>query len=73
MKVTWEGKRRSCSLSPNGDALNVVRGTLFPLRVRLTLGSPGLPGNMLLVILLSERLGSSVLGSACHPAGTLNF
>ncbi|MNP53886.1 hypothetical protein D3C76_1483990 [compost metagenome] len=31
-------------LSPLGMRLGCVRGTLFPLRVRLTLGAPGLPG-----------------------------
>ncbi len=41
-------QRRSCPLFPLGMRSEFVRGTLFPLRVRLTLGSPGLPGNTLL-------------------------
>ena len=39
-----DGEMLPCPLSPSGMRLGLVRGTLFPLRVRLTFGSPGLPG-----------------------------
>ncbi|WHX49172.1 hypothetical protein QNH46_00195 [Paenibacillus woosongensis] len=44
MGVTWEVHKRSCPLSPSGMRSTSVRGTLFPLRVRLTFSSPGQPG-----------------------------
>ena len=41
---TLDGMRRSYPLSPSGIRFTLACGTLFPLRVRLTFGSPGLPG-----------------------------
>ncbi len=63
-------KRCSCSAVPFGNALWLVRGTLFPLRVRLTFGAPGLPGKHAAECFCFRltRVGV-VLLAACRPDG----
>ncbi|MNP65883.1 hypothetical protein D3C76_1615170 [compost metagenome] len=55
------GREALLPLSPSGMRLGYVRGTLFPLRVRLLLVHPGYLGNMLQALLLYALPGYYVL------------
>lgn len=55
---------------PFGESLGLARGTLFPLRVRLTLGAPGPPGKPCCSgLLLSAHPGGICAVSRLSPFG----